>query len=70
VALPVFPRLVVEVILWQADEEFPAQVLFPLPAHLDRFRFLDAVWGLSNLVTQALLHAAAGGTILILLENR
>ena len=60
VALEVFPGLVVEVILWQADDEFPAQVSFTLPAHLDRFWFLDAVWGLLNLVTQELLHAAPG----------
>jgi len=60
VALEVFPGLVVEVILWQADDEFPAQVSYTLPAHLDRFWFLDAVWGLLNLVTQELLLAAAG----------
>jgi len=60
VALEVFPGLGVEVILWQADDEFPAQVSFTLPAHLDRFWFLDAVWGLLNLVTQELLRAAAG----------
>ncbi len=56
-ALRVFPGLTVEVILWRADEEFPAQVSFTLPAHLDRFWFLDAVWGLLNLVTQELLKA-------------
>jgi hypothetical protein len=60
IALEVFPGLVVEVILWQADEEFPAQVSFTLPGHLDRFWSLDAVWGLLNLVTQELLHAAGG----------
>lgn len=58
IALQVFPGLVVEVILWQADDEFPAQVSFTLPAHLDRFWFLDAVWGLLNLVAQELLAAA------------
>jgi len=58
IALQVFAGLVVEVILWQADDEFPAQVSFTLPAHLDRFWFLDAVWGLLNLVTQELLAAA------------
>ncbi len=57
VALTVFPGLAVEVILWQADDEFPAQVSFTLPAHLDKFWFLDAVWGLMNLVTQELLNA-------------
>jgi hypothetical protein len=58
-ALEVFPGLMVEVILWQADDEFPAQVSFTLPAHLDRFWFLDAVWGLLHLVTQEVLHAAS-----------
>jgi hypothetical protein len=58
-ALQVFPSLVVEVILWQADDEFPAQASFALPAHLDRFWFLDAVWGLLHLVTQELLQAGA-----------
>lgn len=56
-ALQVFPGLKVEVILWRGDDEFPAQVSFTLPAHLDRFWFLDAVWGLLNLVTQELLMA-------------
>ena len=60
VALEVFPGLVVEIILWLADDEFPAQVSFTVPAHLDRFWSLDAVWGLLNLVTQELLLAAAG----------
>jgi hypothetical protein len=58
IALEVFPGLVVEVILWQADEEFPPQVSFTLPAHLDKVWFLDAIWGLLNLVTLELLDAA------------
>lgn len=57
-ALEVFPGLTVEVILWRGDEEFPPQVSFTLPAHLDRCWFLDAVWGLLNLVTQELINAA------------
>lgn len=60
VALEVFPGLVVELILWLADDEFPAQVSFTVPAHLDRFWSLDAVWGLLNLATQEVLLAAAG----------
>lgn len=57
IALTVLPGLTVEVILWQADEEFPARVSFTLPAHLDKFWFLDAVWGLLNLVTEEMLQA-------------
>jgi hypothetical protein len=60
IALQVFPGLVVEIILWQADDEFPAQVSFTVPGHLDRFWFLDAVWGLLNLVAQELLKAIPG----------
>jgi hypothetical protein len=61
VRLQIFPGLAVGVILWQADEEFPARVSFTLPAHLDRFWFLDAIWGLLNLVAQELLKAAPEG---------
>jgi hypothetical protein len=57
--LQVFPGMLVGVILWQADEEFPAQVTFSLPAHLDRLWFLDAIWGLLNLAAQELLQAAS-----------
>ncbi len=57
-ALQVFPGLMVEVILWQADEEFPAQVSFAVPSHLDRFWHLDAVLGLLTVVVQELLKAA------------
>jgi hypothetical protein len=59
VALRVLPGLTVEVILWEADEEFPAQVSFTVPANLDRFWFLDAVWGLLNLVAQEMLQAGS-----------
>jgi hypothetical protein len=55
-----FFGLAVEIISWLADDEFPAQVSFTVPAHLDRFWSLDAVWGLLNLVAQELLLAAAG----------
>ena len=53
-ALQVFPGLTVEVILWEADEEFPAQASFTVPANLDRFFPLDAVLGLLQLIAQEL----------------
>jgi hypothetical protein len=59
VAFQVFPGLAVEVILWQGDEDFPPQVTFTVPAHLDRFWHLDAVWGLLNLVAQEMLKTGA-----------
>ena len=57
-AFQVFPKLPVEVILWEADEEFPAQVSFTVPSHLDRFWQLDAVLGLLGLVVKEMLRAA------------
>jgi hypothetical protein len=57
--LPVFPGLAVEVILWQADDEFPAQVSFMVPENIDRFWQLDAVFALLELVRDELLRAAA-----------
>lgn len=56
-AFQVFPRLTVEVILWVADAEFPAQVSFTVPSHLDRFWQLDAVLGLMGLVVTEVLRA-------------
>lgn len=57
-AFRVFPGIMIEVILWQADEEFPAQASFALPSHLDRFWHLDVVLGLIVVVVQELLQAA------------
>jgi hypothetical protein len=57
-ALPVYPGLSMEVVLWEADEEFPAQVSFAVPANLDRFWQLDAVLGLLGLVVKELLRVA------------
>ncbi|MCJ7819283.1 MAG: DUF3786 domain-containing protein, partial [Syntrophales bacterium] len=58
-AFPVYPGLSVEVILWVADDEFPAQVSFTVPSGLDRFWQLDAVLGLMGLVVKELLRTAA-----------
>lgn len=58
-ALPVYPGLSVEVTLWEADEEFPAQVSFTVPANLDRFWQLDAVLGLMGLVVKELLLSSS-----------
>ncbi|MFP3868714.1 MAG: DUF3786 domain-containing protein [Desulfobacteraceae bacterium] len=54
-AFSVFPGLIVEVILWLADEEFPAQVLFTVPSRLEEFWHLDAIWGLLQVVVEQML---------------
>jgi len=55
----VYPGLNIIVILWQADDEFPAQVSFAVPAHIHQFWGLDALWGLLHLLTQELLHSGS-----------
>jgi len=57
-ALRVYPGLSVGVILWEADDEFPAQSSFTVPANLDRCWQLDAILGLMSLVVKELLQAA------------
>ena len=58
-AFQVYPGLMLEVILWLADDEFPAQVSFRVPGALERLWHLDAVLALMQLLTQELLTAAA-----------
>ena len=58
-AFQVFPGLTVEVILWLADEEFPAQVSFRVPGSLERLWHLDAVLALMQLLTGELLDVSA-----------
>ncbi len=55
----VFPGLAAEVLLWLADEEFPAQVSFRAPVSLERVWHLDAVLALLQLLTREILAAAA-----------
>lgn len=57
-ALTPLPQLTVEVILWLGDEEFPPQVVFTVPAALERFWALDGVWALLNVVSRELWRAA------------
>ncbi len=57
-AFQVFPGVTVEIILWQADEEFPAQVSFRIPGNLERVWHLDAVLALLQLLSGAMLAAA------------
>jgi hypothetical protein len=58
-ALQPVPGLAVEVILWLADEEFPAQVSFRVPGALERVWHLDAVLALLQFLSQELLAAAS-----------
>ncbi|MDD3580438.1 MAG: DUF3786 domain-containing protein [Desulfobacca sp.] len=63
--LPVFPGLSVGVILWEADDEFPAQVSLTVPAGLDHYWPLDTVWALLNVVTRELRRAGSAQPYLL-----
>ena len=58
--LPAFPGLPLGVILWEGDEEFPAQVSLTVPSGLEHYWPLDAVWALLNVVSRELQRAGAG----------
>jgi hypothetical protein len=62
-AFRVFPGLTVGLTLWEADEEFPAQVSFTVPSQLDRFWQLDAVLGLMGLVVKEVLRAGGPAAV-------
>lgn len=55
--LTAYPHLPVEVILWLGDEEFPPQAILTVPAALERYWALDAIWALLNVVTRELWRA-------------
>jgi hypothetical protein len=57
IVLRPYPNLKVEVILWLGDEEFPPQVILTVPAALERYWALDAIWALLNVVTRELWRA-------------
>jgi hypothetical protein len=58
VALTTYPNLIVEVILWLGDDEFPPQVILTTPAALERYWPLDAIWALLNVVTREFWRTA------------
>lgn len=52
------PRVPVVVILWLADDEFPARVRFLLDKHAHRQLPLDALWVLCRVLAKRLIAAA------------
>jgi hypothetical protein len=50
VRLPGLPRLPLYVLLWLADEEFPARVVVGLDANAHHQLALDGIWALTNLM--------------------
>jgi hypothetical protein len=62
IALEAYPQLLIEVILWLGDDEFPPQIILTTPAALERYWALDAIWALLNVVTREFWRAAAAAT--------
>jgi hypothetical protein len=51
-----FPRLPVRLILWLADEEFPARVIFLFDRSADQHFKLDGLWAVGKALTNQLLQ--------------
>lgn len=57
--MPVFPRVPVRIILWLADEEFPARVAYLFERTANLHLKLDALWSVGKLIESALLKTLA-----------
>jgi len=55
------PRVPVAVILWAADDEFPARARFLLDRHAHRQLPLDALWVVCRVLAKRLIAAASQG---------
>ena len=54
VLVPGLPMLPLYVLLWPADDEFPARVVVGLDAHANHQLALDGIWALTNLLVESL----------------
>jgi hypothetical protein len=57
--LPVFPRIPVRLILWLADEEFPARVSYLFDRTANIHLKLDALYAVGKIIESELLEEAA-----------
>ncbi|MDH7576782.1 MAG: DUF3786 domain-containing protein [Bacillota bacterium] len=59
VTIPAFPRILVAIILWVADEEFPARANIVFDAVTPKYLSTAAVYVLGSIITRRLKEAAA-----------
>jgi len=52
ICLPVFPRVPVTLILWEKDDEFPAEIKVNFDSTVSRHLPLDIIWALINVVSK------------------
>ncbi|MEA3358683.1 MAG: DUF3786 domain-containing protein [Thermodesulfobacteriota bacterium] len=52
ICLPVFPRVPVILILWEKDDEFPAEVNVNFDATISKHLPLDCIWAMINVVSK------------------
>jgi len=52
ICLPVFPRVPVSLILWEKDDEFPAQITVNFDSTVSTHLPLDIIWAMVNVVSK------------------
>ena len=52
ICLPVFPRVPVTLILWEKDDEFPAEVNVNFDATISKHLPLDCIWAMINVLSK------------------
>jgi len=56
--LPVFPRVPMMLILWEADDEFPARITVTFDSTISRHLPLDIIWATVRVVADCMIRSA------------
>ena len=58
ICLPVFPRVPMTLILWEADDEFPARITVTFDSTIWRHLPLDIIWATVHVVAKCMMRSA------------
>ena len=58
ICLPVFPRVPMMLILWEADAEFPARITVAFDSTISRHLPLDIIWATVHIVAKCMIRSA------------
>ena len=58
ICLPVFPRVPMMLILWEADDEFPARITVTFDSTISMHLPLDIIWATVRVVSECMIRSA------------